>query len=334
MITRDLIQQLTVEPAAQAPKAGEWQPRSQQLSDRPLAVLIDRLGSANEAEAVLSAMALIARGAAAVPALLAALGHPTNIWLRRRAIWPLHSIGDPRAIEPLIAALRHDPDAKVRRYAAWALGMMGDARSITPLIAAFADPDERVRWDAAVALEKIGAPAVEPLVMALYYGAPAVRIGAIRALAWMRDPETVPVLLRALADPSVEVRTQAAFALGWVGDRRAVEPLIACLNDADDSLRMQAALALGWIGDPQAIEPLVRLLGETGSWVPVAAVEALSHIRDPHAYDALALACGLGHAGVRSCARRALILRGIDPDSVTVRYPWMFRKRPAAQAAG
>ena len=48
-----------------------------------------------------------------------------------------------------------------------ALGQIGDARTVEPLMAALKDEDKVVRRRAAVALGKIGEPAVQPLLAAL-----------------------------------------------------------------------------------------------------------------------------------------------------------------------
>jgi HEAT repeat protein len=281
---------------------------------------------------MMAAMTLIHMGVEAVPALLTALGDLDNVLLRQRCIWPLRMIEDARAVEPLIAALTYDDDAKVRRYAAWTLGILGDERAVAPLIDAFDDPDTRVRWDAAVALEKIKPAAVRPLLMALYYGAPLMRIGAINALAWMRHPIAARVLIEMLRDKDADVRIHAIIALGWLGDSRAVEPLLDMLRDESDEVRMQAAAALGWIGDPQAVAPLAELLDEPTPWVPMAAVEALSQIDNSLATEVLDAAAHNGPSHVRQQARRALLLRGLDPDENPPDQPpepnrsWIFDK--------
>ena len=67
----------------------------------------------------------------------------------------------------LIKALGYPKDSSVRVAAAQALGQIGDARVLEPLAAALKDSEWIVRDAAAKALEKIGAPAVEPLAAAL-----------------------------------------------------------------------------------------------------------------------------------------------------------------------
>ena len=320
------------EPVINFKMAAQWQAHIHLLMAEAPDQMIEALGSEDELSAMMAAMALIHIGSEAVPVLLKALGDPDNVLLRQRCIWPLRMIEDARAVEPLIAALRYDEDAKVRRYAAWTLGILGDERAVVPLIDAFDDPDTRVRWDAAVALEKIRPAAVTALLMALYYGAPLTRIGAINALAWMRHPIAPRVLIETLRDKDVDVRAHAIIALGWLGDARAVEPLMDMLHDESDVVRMQAAAALGWIGSPKAVAPLVELMNENTPWVPVAAVEALSQINDPLAAQALDSIARGGPDHVRQRARQALILRGLDPDENLPDQPpeknrsWLFNK--------
>lgn len=281
-------------------------------------ILIKHLGSKNERKAIDAAVALIALGGEAVPELIKAMGS-RNVLIRRKAVWPLLTIADERAIDPLITALQYDTDAKVRRNAARALGLIGGVRAINPLINAFGDTDDRVRWDTAVALEKIGAVAIESLVMALHYGGEKVRAGAVSALGWIRHTSALESLAAALHDKDAEVRTRAAFALGWIGDSRALEPLTAALSDPSEQVRMQAAAGLGWLRDSRAIEPLVKLLGENHAWVPYVATEALSQIGDEQAMMALAFASKYGtNPQVREAARMVLHNMDIDPDTIVI----------------
>lgn len=80
--------------------------------------------------------------------------------------------------------------------------------------------DRETRWRAAVALERIGAPAVEALVS-----------GA--------------------SDPDYLVRVPAIWALEHVGDRRAVAALVENLNGPNECCRWMAGAALAKIGGPE-----------------------------------------------------------------------------------
>lgn len=61
------------------------------------------------------------------------------------------------AVDALIAGTRSD-DPKVRFRCAWALGKIGSERSTAPLSYLVHDPDERVRYDALLALGESGRP--------------------------------------------------------------------------------------------------------------------------------------------------------------------------------
>src|SRR5690606_25715020 len=152
--------------------------------------LIKMLDYHDEWMVLMSARALKGFGASALSQLILALDHSSQ-QVRERAVWALWDVNDPRALDHLISVLRHDTAAKVRRLAACGLGLSKSVNAIYPLIDALDDEDERVRWDAAVALAKIGSPARKPLIIAALFGCDRVRLGAVNALAWIRDPRAI-----------------------------------------------------------------------------------------------------------------------------------------------
>ena len=66
-----------------------------------------------------------------------------------------------RDVQGLVKALGYRRDCDIRSAAADALGRLGDATAIQPLVQALRD--KFVRWEAAMALERIGEPAIGPL---------------------------------------------------------------------------------------------------------------------------------------------------------------------------
>ena len=108
-----------------------------------------------------------------------------------------------------------------------------------------------------------------------------VRLHVARALRRQAEPETVPVLLRLLADDDWRVRAQAARALGALRATSAAAPLAGAVRDRAWWVRYRAALALAQIGG----EARQRLLA-------VAAGD------DPLARDMAALVAGLSPAAV------------------------------------
>jgi hypothetical protein len=104
--------------------------------------------------------------------------------------------------------------------------------------------DDVTRQDCVDMLERIGAPAVAPLVTVLERKDASVkaRHHAALALGGTREAEAYEPLVRALReDPAWEVRFSAATALGKLRDRRAASPLFtASRDDADASVRKRA----------------------------------------------------------------------------------------------
>lgn len=105
----------------------------------------------------------------AVEPLMAALEDGEE-YVRRASAKALGALRDDRAVEPLIKVLDEDGEDSVRLAAAWALGEIGDPRAVYPLIDAFRDKSPDVRFNAVWALERIGRPAVGPLVETLRRG--------------------------------------------------------------------------------------------------------------------------------------------------------------------
>jgi len=140
-----------------------------------------------------SALKMIASDA--VPALLQALGDK-RVRVRQSAAYLLGEIKDPRSLDGLAAAMGDkDEDTRwkaatsltkfgrrataaaagqlraeqieARRCAAWVFQHTRDPEGVPHLVAALRDPDDQVRWKAAIALQRIGARAADPLLALL-----------------------------------------------------------------------------------------------------------------------------------------------------------------------
>jgi HEAT repeat protein len=171
----------------------------------------------------------------------------------------LANLGD--SVLPTLAQALADPSAERRRVAAYALGSMG--RNAAPvadgLAKALQADDAATRILAARALGKIGPEAqkcLEKLEAALTDKEAAVRI-EIALATWCVSgkPTHTGVIVKALADPSVNVREAACQALGAMKAKEAVAPLLTLLQDKD--LHLRAIMTLGEIGPPAD-----RALGE------------------------------------------------------------------------
>jgi HEAT repeat protein len=179
--------------------------------------------------------------------------------------------------------------------AAHGLGANGSPRTIATLVAALQTPQQETRSDADVrgaivgALQKIGAPAVAPI------------------LAWVREPVPKKYDLGA-----------AKEVLKGIG-APAVQPLIEALGDPNDDVRVFAAETLSANGDAAAVNALMRALKEGSRPVRLAAVDALAALPDPRVADALNAALHDAESQVRLAAVKALVRIGRPPSIDAIR---------------
>ena len=197
---------------------------------------------------------VVARGNAAVPGLIAALGGPQAQW----AAAALGRIGGPAAAKALLphAAAK---DGELRAAVAWALGQSGDSSAVQPLMKLPVDEYPPARAAAMWALGRLGDQAA---ASALRSGAGDadrnVRLAAVRGISegkqpaflailaprldhevrWEpeeqddEDPEKPPVLVEKVhwAEPDTAVRLAVVQALGNLGVVDAVPALIFAME--------------------------------------------------------------------------------------------------------
>ena len=193
---------------------------------------------------------------------------------------------DARAL--LATAIVADKDARVRSAAARAVL---DARLFQPeLVRALADPEVRVRADAALALAGAAdGPATAALLGRLEDDDwPLVRAVSAASLAGApRGEAPDKALAKALEDDAWLVRREALGALGRRGARAHTAAVIARLEDKDErfDVRVAAARSLGLLCDPAAVDPLAKQLAPLAdpygsSEARGIAVAALGALRD------------------------------------------------------
>ena len=229
------------------------------------------------------------------------------------------SVAESAAIMPGLQLALRNNSAQVRMHAAKLLGNIQAETAVPDLVRLLADPNSYVKDTAIDALNRIGEPAVAPLLEVLDTGARNLipdedtgfateyqyiasayidnlwmkkyRIGtlsaAIQALGLLRLGDGVEPLIGELA--SEELQDQALAALVEMRGV-AVLPLIDALKNGTDEIRVKVADALGQIGDRRAIVPLIEALDSD----PYKEVKALA-------------AVGLGNIRARGEDSRAVI---------------------------
>ncbi len=197
-----------------------------------------------------------------------------NPWVRRGAVTCLAAFNErERGPASRLAGSRlEDPDVKVRRAAFRVLQRM-DARLHLPAIkAAVKDPDDQIAAEAVQLLARLArrqrtAADIEVFLEAAGSNrAELIRVQALKALGtYSRShAKAVPVLIRALADPSPEIRKTALLTLMAFQDHagKAIPRGKELLSDENPAVRLAAAYFLGGQGQRalDAEADMLRLL--------------------------------------------------------------------------
>ena len=252
--------------------------------------LLERLKDSNPNQREYAAKGLAALApdiAAAVPALAAALADP-SMGVRYNAAKALGLVGPAAAsaVSALAEALKsNDWCGNAQAQAALALGRIGPAAAAAaPALATMLTSERRAmaRQEAARALAAMGPAALSAapaLTAALQDPNGFVQVAAAAAL-WQvaRDERGLPVLIKALADPSLVGTRVAADTLGDIGEgaRPALPALVQALRDPSACTRVAAARALWRVGrDPQGVPALVAALDDVATEVRTEAAAAL-----------------------------------------------------------
>ena len=223
------------------------------------------------------------------------------------------------AIVPGLQLALRNNSAQVRMHAAKLLGSIQAETAVPDLVRLLADPNSYVKDTAIDALNRIGEPAVAPLLEVLDTGARNLipdedtgfateyqyiasayidglwmkkyRIGtlsaAIQALGLLKLEDAVEPLIDELENEELQNEALAALV-----EMRGVPvlPMIDALKNRTDEIRVKVADALGQIGDRRAIVPLIEALDND----PYKEVKALA-------------AVGLGNMRARGENNRAVI---------------------------
>jgi HEAT repeat protein len=116
----------------------------------------------------------------------------------------------------LLAALT-DKSEEVRQAAAMAFCHHPTARALEQLTCALGDPDSMTARLAANALIMLGSQATMALLDVLNDGAPSARLEAVRALSEIKDPRSIPGLMKALETDSGLMQYWAGLGLDKMG---------------------------------------------------------------------------------------------------------------------
>ena len=219
--------------------------------------------------------------------------------------------------EAHIRDLSH-PDGEVRLRASYELIRLG-AAAVEPLIISAPTGSDSLRYISAQILGRIGDVRALPALVNLTRDSNEhVRRQALIAVGNMGDPQLIELLANTLSqDPLAELRAAAAEGLMGLGDTLAVPLLIRALEDTVPSVRKQSIIALNQLWTTPAEMAVGRALKDRNETVRFVAAQALGQHRAVRARDQLRAALSDSSAWVRAEAARSLGMLG-DADVVDV----------------
>jgi len=226
----------------------------------------------------------ISKDKSAAPALLDAL-NGEYYTVRARAALALAKIGEPKAVQPLLKLLK-DPEDEVRIAVCLALGLYKNPSTFDDITTILLDDIKiEVRQAAARALGYTQHPAALPFLMealrdSFWWYEREVQVGDLfNAIERMGAPAVEP-LLEALKDKEGAVRKYAALLLGRMKDARAIEPLGNTLYDLHHEVGKASAEALAGFG-VASFEILVEALDHPEMWIRIHSVDVLPQVSEP-----------------------------------------------------
>jgi HEAT repeat protein/CRP-like cAMP-binding protein len=217
-----------------------------------------------------------------------------DIDVQAQVIPPLVRSGDffylASAAQTLMQLLSDEASPERRASAVRVLGEIGDVRFVRNLAEYLAGADDRVRLEAAVAIEALSQQRIPKRLMPVILNhVPAlahdpverVRLAAVTILGRVGSQEAHRMLVSFLTDPSLQVRQAAVSALTRVG-RSVISVVSPSLNSDDPELRKMAAVVLTRLKREQfgsliesRIEQCLRAIYEN-----CGRLEALSSLED------------------------------------------------------
>jgi HEAT repeat protein len=188
---------------------------------RAIESCIAELASGDDRRAEAAALELVDLGEAALPALLNFFHEnkdaaPRQVDCRWWALRVLAEIECPAARNALLQTVT-DPNPQLRQCALLGLRLQPDERLLSKAPGLLADRDALTASLAADALVALGVQSTPALVKILQAAPQSARLQAIRALAHIQDPRSIPILFKALDEDSALVEYWASEGLERMG---------------------------------------------------------------------------------------------------------------------
>jgi len=186
--------------------------------------------------------------------------------LTRDAIAKASQLRSGRFMNALIALI-FSPDDKTQNRAIQALGLLGDKRAV-PALAKLLPTARNARLlnNIAFALQRLDDRAFTHEIQRMVtHKQGVIRMNAAFVLGDIRQPKSLPLLERSLADPSERVQLEAVLAISKLAPApEAVRLLEKATTSKSAGVRETAIQAVAHHGNERSIPLLEKLLGQPG----------------------------------------------------------------------
>jgi HEAT repeat protein len=238
--------------------------------------LLGALGDENEFVCNEAMSAFRKFGSKGFPSLRNGIG---TIWDAKVRINSLKLLGEQKDVMaiPEIIPLLGDLDKRLQSGAVETLVQLSP-ESIQPLIKCFSGNNASVIANASLALEKIGEPAVSPLIKEMQSKSRQVQERCIRVLGKLRSEQALEPLLDIFSHEDIIIRETAAEAVGNYRDRSLpqLRKMLETYGQNEFIERETLTLALGYAQTPSALELLKNLSEDKEVIVRIVAARSLT----------------------------------------------------------
>jgi HEAT repeat protein len=227
--------------------------------------------------------------------------------IRKGAAFSLGKFGSKSATGALMETLSAEDNRDVQIEIINSLGKLSARESIDILSQFAMSQDEAIRIAVAGAFKEIRDPVSLPSIIKLLTDSnPSVRKIATDTIGIMKDKQSISYIIPLLKDNDIFVVQSAITALTKMNSHEAVPEFIILLKSQNKEIAQSAAFALGKSGDITAVEPLIEALNDSHDGLRAGAVFALGKLGDKRALQPIILALKDKYWNVRYWAVTAL----------------------------
>jgi|GEM_PF-1688361 len=188
------------------------------------------------------------RDESAIPDLMKAL-EDKSPKVRLTAAQSLALLGCPDAVKKIL--LNPEFSGEMPRERVVEVLVQFGAAAVKPVVEVLEDPQTSGKT-LAIAVQTCGMlhaqPAVPRLVEILQHKSPQIRLNAVCALAAIGSPKAITPIARLAEDPDPDVKSDVMFSLGILEAADQIPLVVRALNDPTWGVRLSAAQALEQMG--------------------------------------------------------------------------------------